>query len=43
MFRNYVSFYGEELLALRPKPQAGGTPLFVFQLLFIQYIRSYPP
>ena len=37
------SFYGEELLAIRPTPQAGRSPLVGFPQLLIQYIRSYPP
>jgi len=42
-FRNKIRFYGEELLAPRPSPQAG-VPLHIGSpRLFIQYIRSYPP
>jgi len=40
-FRNKASFCGEEWLATRPTPQAGGPPLFCFPRLIIQYIRSY--
>jgi hypothetical protein len=40
VFRNMVIFYGEELLAPRPTPQAGGPPLVGCPLL---HIRSYPP
>jgi hypothetical protein len=43
MIRNMVIFYGEELLAPRPNPQAGGPPLVGCQRLLIQCIRSYPP
>jgi hypothetical protein len=43
MFRNVVIFYGEELLAPCPTPQAGGPPLVGCPLLLIQCIRSYPP
>ena len=35
------SFYGEELLALHPTPQAGRSPLVGFPQLLIQYIRRY--
>jgi len=42
MVRNMVSYYGEELLAPRPTPQAGGPPRISLPRLFIQYIRSYP-
>ena len=38
-----IRFYGEELLAPRPTPQAGGPPLVGCPRLLIQYIRSYPP
>jgi hypothetical protein len=40
---NKLIFHGEELLALRPTPQAGGWPLVGCPWLFIQYICSYPP
>jgi len=42
-FRNKASFCGEEWLATRPTPQAGGPSLFCFPRLIIQYIRSYLP
>jgi hypothetical protein len=42
-FCNKIIFYGEELLAPRPTPQAGGPPLVGYPRLLIQYIRSYPP
>jgi hypothetical protein len=34
-FRNKLIFYGEELLAPRPNPQAGGPPLVGFLLLLV--------
>ena len=43
MFRNRIHFYGQELLASRPTPQAGGPPLVVCPRLLTQYIRSYLP
>ena len=43
MSRDYASFYGEELSALRQTPQARGPPLIGCLRLLIQYIRSYPP
>jgi hypothetical protein len=43
IFSNNICFYGEELLAPRPTPQAGGQPLAGCPRLLIQYIRSYPP
>jgi hypothetical protein len=42
-FHNKIIFYGEELLAPRPNPKAGGPPIVGCPRLFIQYIRSYPP
>jgi len=39
-FRNKASFYGEELLAPRPTPQAGGPPLIGCPRLLIQYIQE---
>jgi hypothetical protein len=39
VFRNMVIFYGEELLAPRPTPKAGGPPLVGCPRL---HIRSYP-
>jgi hypothetical protein len=41
-FRNKLIFYGEELLATRPTPQAGGPPLVGCPRLLIRYIRSCP-
>jgi hypothetical protein len=41
-FRNKLIFYGE-LLAPRPTPKAGGSPLVGCPRLLIQYIRRYPP
>jgi hypothetical protein len=41
MFRNNVSFYGEELLAPRPKPKVEDYPLFGCPQLLIHYIHSY--
>jgi hypothetical protein len=43
VFRNKLIFYGEEELAPRPTPQAGGPPHVGCPRLLIQYIRSYPP
>ena len=43
MFRNYTSFYSEELSAPHPTPKPGGPPPVRSARLFIQYIRSYPP
>jgi len=43
LFLNYGSFYGEELLAPRPNPQAGGPPLVGCPRLLIQYIRNNHP
>ena len=43
LFHNKIRFHGEELLAPRPTPQAGGPPLVGCLRLLIQYIRSYPP
>ena len=43
IFRNKTCFYGEELLAPLPTPQAGGPPLVDCPRLLIQYIRSPPP
>jgi hypothetical protein len=43
LFRNKVSFYGEELLASPTKHQAGGPLLVGCPRLLIQYIRKYPP
>jgi hypothetical protein len=42
-FHSKIIFYGEELLAPRPTPQAGGPPFVGRPRLLIQYIRSYPP
>ena len=42
-FVTWYVFYGEELLAHRPTPQAGEPPLVGCPRLLIQYIRSYPP
>jgi hypothetical protein len=42
-FLKKLIFYGEELLAPRRTPQAGGPPLVGCPRLLIQYIRSYPP
>ena len=42
-FRNKDNFCGQELLAPRPTPQAGGPLLVGCQRLLILYIRSYPP
>jgi hypothetical protein len=43
-FRNvFLFFYGGELLAPPPNPQAGRPPLVGCPRLLIQYIRSYPP
>jgi hypothetical protein len=41
MIRNVVRFYGEELLASRQTPQAGGSPLIGCLRVLIQYIYSY--
>jgi hypothetical protein len=41
--RNKLIFYGEELLATRSTPPAGGPPLVGCPRLLIQYILSYPP
>jgi hypothetical protein len=38
-----IMFYGGGFLAPPPNPQAGGPPPVDCPLLFIQYIRSYPP
>ena len=43
IFRNKTCFYGEELLAPLPTPQAGGPPLVDCPRLLIQCICSYPP
>jgi len=40
MFRYKICFYGEELLAPSPNPQAGGPPLAGCPRLFIQYSLS---
>jgi hypothetical protein len=37
-----IRFYGEELLAPRPNPQAGGPLLVICLLLLTQYISSFP-
>jgi hypothetical protein len=42
IFRNKVIFYGKELIAPTPHPQAGGPPLVGCPSLLIQYIHSYP-
>ena len=41
IIHNYASFYGEHLLAPRPTPKLGATPVCCPRLL-IQYIRSCP-
>ena len=38
-----IRFYGEQLTAPRPNPQAGGPPFVGWPLLLLQYIHSYPP
>jgi len=43
LYRYMIRFYGEDLLAPRPTPQAGGPPLVGWPLLLIRYIRSYHP
>ena len=43
LFCNKASFYGEELLALRPTPQTGRPPHVSCPWLLIQYFHSYPP
>jgi hypothetical protein len=40
-FRKKLIFYGEELLAPQPTPQAGEPSLFGRPRLLIQYIHSY--
>jgi hypothetical protein len=42
-FCNKLIFYGEELLAPCPTPQAGGPPLVGCLRLLIQYIHSQLP
>ena len=36
-------FHGEDWLAPRPTPEAGGPPLVGSPRLLIRFIRSYPP
>jgi hypothetical protein len=41
-FRNKLIFYGEELLAPRPTPQAGGPPLVGCPLLLNIFAATLP-
>jgi hypothetical protein len=43
IFRNKICFYGEETLAPRRNPKAGGPPIVGCPRVLIQYIRNYPP